>query len=237
MKTIGLLGGTGYMSTLEYYMIINETINTKLGGLNFAKCILYSFNYGEIDALNKNEDLQKIYELVSTAANKVIDAGADCILLCANTLHYFADELEKNISVPLIHIAMATAKHINNKQVSTVGLLGTKQTMEQDFYKSKLTGQGIEVLIPNNDEREFIHNTIINELLTGKFRNKSREKFIALIKRLNRFGAKGIVVGCTEIPLLISQEDTDIPLFNTLLIHSLAAVDFALESTLQGGKE
>ncbi|UCH13688.1 MAG: amino acid racemase, partial [Bacteroidales bacterium] len=155
MKTIGLLGGTGYMSTIEYYRIINETINTKLGGLNFAKCILYSFNYGEIDALNKNEDMQKVYGLILKAAKNVIDAGAECILLCANTMHYFADELEKNISVPLIHIAAATAKHINDKQITTVGLLGTKQTMEQDFYKSKLTGQGIEVLIPNNDEREF----------------------------------------------------------------------------------
>ncbi len=217
------------MSTVEYYKIINETINNKLGGLNFARCILYSFNYGEIDALNKNEDTERIYGLLLTAAENVINAGAECILLCANTMHYFADELEKNIPVPLIHIATATAKHIENRQISTVGLLGTKQTMEQDFYKSKLTGHGIEVLIPNNDEREFIHNTIINELLIGQFRNKTREEFIAVIKRLNRFGAKGIVMGCTEIPLLISQEDTDIPLFNTLLIHSLAAVDFALE--------
>jgi len=133
--------------------------------------------------------------------------------------------------------SFTTAKHIKNKQITSVGLLGTKQTMEQDFYKSKLTDNGIEVLIPNNDEREFIHNTIINELLIGKFRNESREKMIALIKRLNRFGAKGIVMGCTEIPMLISQEDTDIPLYNTLLIHSLAAVDFALERKLQGYNE
>ena len=237
MKTIGLIGGTGYISTIEYYKIINETINMKLGGLNFARCVLYSFNYGDIDALNKQDDMQSIYKLLLNAANKVIDAGAECILICANTLHYFADELEKNISIPLIHIATATAKYIKNKQITTVGLLGTKQTMEQDFYKSKLTEHGIEVLIPNNDEREFIHNTIINELLIGKFRNESREKIIALIKRLNRFGAKGIVVGCTEIPLLISQEDTDIPLYNTLLIHSLAAVDFALERKLQGYNE
>ncbi len=233
MKTIGLIGGTGYISTIEYYKIINETINMKLGGLSFARCILYSLNYGEIDELNKQNDMQAVYKLLLNAANKVIDAGAECILLCANTMHYFADELEKNIPVPLINIAMATAKYIKDKQIPTVGLLGTKQTMEQDFYKSKLTADGIEVLIPNNDEREFINNTIVKELLVGKFRNESREKMLALIKRLNRFGAKGIVLGCTEIPLLVHQEDTDIPLFNTLLIHSLAAVDFALERKLK----
>ncbi len=233
MKTIGLIGGTGYISTIEYYKIINETINMKLGGLSFARCILYSFNYGEIDELNKQNDMQAVYKLLLNAANKVIDAGAECILLCANTMHYFADELEKNLPAPLINIATATAKHIKDKQIPTVGLLGTKQTMEQDFYKSKLTADGIEVLIPNNDEREFINNTIVNELLVGKFRNESREKMLALIKRLNRFGAKGIVLGCTEIPLLIHQEDTDIPLFNTLLIHSLAAVDFSLERKLK----
>lgn len=234
MRTIGLIGGTGYLSTIEYYKIINETINTKLGGLNFSRCILYSLNYGEVDEFNRQDDMQGVYMLLLNAATKLIDAGAECILLCANALHYCADELERKISIPLIHIATATAKYIKNKQISTVGLLGTKQTMEQDFYKIKLTEHGIEVLIPNNDEREFIHNTIINELLLGKFRNKSREKMIALIKRLNRFGAKGIVLGCTEIPLLISQEDTDIPLYNTLVIHAQAAVDFALERKLQG---
>lgn len=228
MKTIGLLGGTGYISTIEYYRIINEEINKRLGGLNFARCVLYSFNYGEIDALNKKEDMQGVYELLLNSANKVIEAGAECLLLCANTSHYFADKLKKDISVDLIHIATATAKHIKNKRISTVGLLGTKQTMEQDFYRLKLKDEGIEVFIPDPDEREFIHNTIVNELIYGVFKKEVKEEFIKIIKRLNSLGAEGMIMGCTEIPLLIKQEDIDIPLFNTLSIHSIAAVDFAL---------
>ena len=230
MKTIGLIGGTGYLSTIEYYKIINETVNKKLGALNFARCILYSFNYGDIDTLNKKEDMPGVYNLLLNAANKVISAGGECVLLCANTLHYFADELQKNISVPLINIASETSTYIKNRHLSTVGLLGTKQTMEQNFFKSKLNDKGIEVLVPDTIEREFIDNTIINELLAGKFRNKSKEGFLDIIKRLSRFGAEGIIMGCTEIPLLISQEDVDIPLFDTLIIHSKAAADFAVNN-------
>jgi len=230
MKTIGLLGGTGYLSTIEYYKLINETVNKKLGALNFARCILYSFNYGDIDALNQKDDMAGVYNLLLEAANKVISAGAECVLLCANTLHYFADELQKSIAVPLINIAVETAAHIKRKKLSTVGLLGTKQTMEEDFYKSKLNEKGIEVLVPDTFAREFVHNTIINELLAGKFRNKSKEGFVDIIKRLSRFGAEGIIMGCTEIPLLISQEDADIPLFDTLLIHAQAAANFALST-------
>jgi aspartate racemase len=228
MKTIGLIGGTGYLSTIEYYKIINEAVHKKLGSLNFAKCILYSFNYGDIDALNQKDDMKGVYNLLLDAATKITESGADCIVLCANTLHYFADELQKNISVPLINIAAEAAAYVKRKQLSTIGLLGTKQTMEQDFYKSKLNEKGIEVLVPDTAEREFIDNIIINELLEGKFRNKSKEGFVDIIKRLERFGAEGIVMGCTEIPLLISQEDTDIPLFNTLIIHAQATVNFAL---------
>jgi aspartate racemase len=228
MKTIGLIGGTGYLSTIEYYKIINETVHKKLGNLNFAKCILYSFNYGDIDTLNQKDDMKGVYNLLLDASTKIIGSGAECIVLCANTLHYFADELEKNISVPLINIAAEAAAHVKRKQLSTIGLLGTKQTMESDFYKSKLNEKGIELLVPDTTEREFINNTIINELLAGKFRNKSKEGFIDIIKRLERFGAEGIIMGCTEIPLLISQEDTNIPLFNTLIIHAQATVNFAL---------
>ena len=231
MKTIGLIGGTGYISTIEYYRIINETINKRLGGLNFARCVLYSVNYGEIDTLNKQGNTQGVYDLLNNAANKVIEAGAECILLCANTSHLFADELEKNIPVPLIHIATATARHIIGQKLSKVALLGTKQTMEQDFYKLKINCEGIEVLIPDKNEREFINDTITNELIYGIFKDEAKEKFMGIIKRLNGIGAEGVILGCTEIPLLIKQEDIDIPLFNTLEIHSLAAVDFSL-----GGK-
>jgi aspartate racemase len=229
MKTLGLLGGTGYLSTIEYYRIINETINKRLVGLNFARCILYSFNYGEIDDLNRKGDRQGVYNLVLNSANNVINAGAEGIMLCANTMHSFADELEKNISVPIIHIAVVTARHIIKQNISKVALLGTKPTMEQDFYKSKLNKEGLEVLIPDDNEREFIQSTVENELLLGIFKNKSKDKFLDIIRRLDAKGADGIIIGCTEIPLLIKQEDINVPLFDTLSIHAMAAVDFVLD--------
>jgi len=228
MKTVGLVGGTGWVSTVEYYKIINEEINKKLGGLEFAKCILYSFNYGEIDSLNKKNDPAGIYSLLSNASSKLIDSGADCILLCANTLHQFADRLENEISVPLIHIAQATAKVIGEKGMKRVGLLGTKQTMEMDFYKIKLKQNNIDVIIPVQDDRDFIQQTISNELLKSIFVEKSRARFRMIIEKMRDEGAEGVILGCTEIPLLVKQNDSSLPLFNTLEIHSLAAVDFAL---------
>lgn len=156
MKTIGLVGGKGWVSTIEYYRIINEEINKRLGGMDFAKCILFSLNYGEIDSLNKKNDSAGIYLLLSNAADKLIIAGADCILLCANTLHQYANQLEQKISVPLIHIAHSTVKTINKHGLKKVGLLGTKQTMEMDFYKSKLKENNIDVVIPEQDDRDFM---------------------------------------------------------------------------------
>ncbi len=228
MKTIGLVGGTGWISTVEYYRIINEEINKRLGGMDFAKCILFSLNYGEIDSLNKKNDSAGIYSLVSDAAIKVINAGADCVLLCANTFHQFADQLEQEINIPLIHVAHATAKRINKQGLKKVGLLGTKQTMEMDFYKSKLKENNIDIIIPRQDDRDFIQRTISNELLKSIFIEKSREQFKMIIAKMQVEGAEGIILGCTEIPLLIKQSDSPLPLFNTLEIHSLAAVDFAL---------
>ena len=228
MKTIGLVGGTGWVSTVEYYRIINEEINKKLGGLNFAKCILFSFNYGEIDSLSKKNDSAEIYSLLRDASSKLVIAGADCILICANTLHQFADQLEREIKVPLIHIAQATAKTINKQGLKKVGLLGTKQTLEMDFYKSKLKENNIDVVIPGQADRDFIQHTISNELLKNIFLEKSRARFRMIMEKMQSEGAEGIILGCTEIPLLIKQSDSPLPLFNTLEIHSLAAVDFAL---------
>ncbi len=228
MKTIGLVGGTGWISSVEYYKIINEEINRRSGGLAFARCILYSINYGDIDAFNRLDDKEGVYRLILDAASKLIRSGADFIVLCANTTHQFADRLEKEIDVPVVHIAEATADEIRRKNINRVGLLGTRQTMEMDFYKSKLNDRKIEVLVPGPDDRDFIQDTISNELLRGIFSEESRVRFIAICKGLNRRGAEGIVLGCTEIPLLLKQEDTDIPLFNTLAIHAGAAVDFAL---------
>ncbi len=228
MKTIGLIGGTGWVSTVEYYRLLNLGINSKLGGLNAAQCILYSFNYNDIAELNQKKDHPGVLKLVTEATQKLEVAGVDCIVLCANTLHYYADDLQKQISKPIIHIASATANEIRNTGLSKVGLLGTKITMEEDFYKNRLSNSQISTLIPNDRERAFIHRTIFNELLKDMFLDKTKSQFLDIIRKLQQQGAEGIVLGCTEIPLLIKQEDLDIPVFNTLQIHVNAIVDFAL---------
>ncbi len=229
MKTIGLIGGTGWVSTIEYYRIINEEINERLGGNNFAKCIIYSLNQGEIFDFHKNNDLNGIKDLVDYAAQKLVLAGADVILLGANTLHMFADELEKKISIPLINIASATALQILAKNLRKVGLLGTEATMSMDFYKNNLREKGIEVIVPDDKDKEFIHNAIIEELIMDKFYDLTAIGFLEIIQKLKDQGAEGIILGCTEIPLLIKQEDVKFPIFDTTRIHAMAAVDFALQ--------
>jgi len=229
MKIIGLIGGTGWESTAEYYRLINEKVNAGLGELNFARCVLYSFNYGEIYSHVQSDDLNEIYKLVLDASGKIITAGSDCIILCANTLHMYADELQKEISVPIVHIAEATAREIGKSNLTKVGLLGTKFTMEKNFYKDKLAESGIDTIIPSDREREFIHSCIFDELLKSVFKDQSKRKFLEIIENLKSAGAEGIVLGCTEIPLIIKQSDVDIPLFDTTDIHSQAAVDFALK--------
>jgi len=227
MKTIGLVGGTGWISTAEYYRIINEEVNRRLGGLHFARCILYSLDYGEIDQLHKSKNNEGICSLLLDASKKLVSVGADCILLCANTMHMHAERVQEAIPVPLIHIATATARQIKAQNLRTIGLLGTKLTMEQDFYRKRLNREEIAVLVPDQEERAFIHRTIDGELLKGIFLKKSKVRFLEIIRGLQSQGAEGIVLGCTEIPLLIKQEDVDFPLFNTTAIHALAAVDFA----------
>jgi aspartate racemase len=228
MKTIGLVGGTGWVSSADYYRIINQEINQSLGGLNYARCILYSLNFGEIAECMEKNDQEGIYALILDGCQKVVHIGADCILICANTLHQFADRLEKEITVPLIHIAVATAKQINKQKLSRVGLLGSKETMEKDFYKLKLQSEGIETLVPEAGDREFIDQSITNELLKEIFKKETKERFLNIIQKLRDHGAQGIILGCTEIPLLVREEDVDFPLFNTTRIHARAAVAFAL---------
>ena len=229
MKTIGLIGGTGWVSTVEYYRIINEETNKRRGGLEAAKCIIYSLNYGEVDSFNKQNNPFGVYSLIRNAAAKLIGGGAECIVLCANTLHQFAKELEQTINVPLIHIAEATGRIIKEQGLGKVGLLGTRQTMEMDFYKFKLRQDNIDIIVPEKDDRDFIQNTISNELLKNIFNEESRARFRGIINKLKNEGAEGVILGCTEIPLLIKQADSPLQLFNTLEIHSLAAVDFALK--------
>jgi len=228
MKTIGLIGGTGWLSTLEYYRIINQETNKRLGGLNSAKIFLSSFNYAEIDKLNKVGDHAGVYKLVLDATRKLKATSVDCIVLCANTLHQYVDDLEKETDLKIVHIADATAKEIQTRELTKIGLLGTRFTMEMDFYTKRLHGACIESLVPEKVEREFIHNAIMNELLKEEFKEETKEKFLNIINCLEQKGAQGIVLGCTEIPLLIKQKDSHLPLFNTLEIHAKAAVDFAL---------
>lgn len=229
MKTIGLVGGTGWISSAEYYRIINEEINKRSGGLEFARCILYSINYGEIDIFNKQNNKEGIYKLILEATLKLAGSGADFIILCANTLHQFVEKLEQEIDVPIIHIAEATADEIRRKKMSKVGLLGTKQTMEMDFYKSRLIEKEIDTVVPELSDRDFIEKTISDELLRGIFSDESRYRFIEICLELKKRGAEGIVLGCTEIPLLLKQGDLNIPIINTLSVHAMAAVDFALK--------
>jgi aspartate racemase len=213
---------------LEYYRIVNQETNKRLGGLSSAKIILSSFNYAEIDSLNKKDDHKAIYFLVLESAMKLKKASADFLIICANTMHQYVDALEKETGLKIIHIADATAKEIKKLGLSRIGLLGTRFTMEMDFYTKRLGAARIESIVPDKPEREFIHSSIMNELIKEDLREETRQKFIRTINTLEQKGAEGIVLGCTEIPMLIKQKDTNLPLFNTLEIHARAAVDYAL---------
>ena len=228
MKTLGLVGGTGWVSSVDYYRLINQGINEALGGHEFAQCILYSLNFGNIVACNERNDTEGVYALIKDATEKVIQGGAEGIVLCANTLHKFADRIQKEINVPIVHIAEATAREINNKNMSTIGLLGTKYTMEEDFYTSKLEAANILTIVPEIADREFINATIYNELLKEIFKEESKKRFLEIMKKLQLQGAEGIILGCTEIPLIIRDDDFNLPLFNTTAIHARAAINFAL---------
>jgi len=213
MKILGLIGGTSWVSTQDYYKLINEGVNEKLGELNFAECMIYSFNYQDIKRNNDANAWDKNLEMISTAGLKLQNSGAKGIVLCANTMHLIADQLQEQIDIPVIHIATATADDIKAKGLKKVGMLGTRFTMERDFFRSKLEEKGIEMIIPEDDDRGFIHYTIFEELGRGK---------------LIAAGAEGIIAGCTEIPLLIKQDEVNFPLFDTLALHAKAAVEFAL---------
>lgn len=228
LKTIGLIGGTSWVSSMEYYRQINLLTNQKAGGEDFAKCILFSLNYGEIEVLKRKDNQEGIFKILLSASEKLVAAGADCFAIGANTLHSFADRLEQRTRIPFIHIASATANKIIEKGFSTVGLLGTKATMEMAFYKDKLAESGIKCLVPNEADRNFIQQVISKELIYNQFKNESRNRFIQIIDDLNKQGAEGVVLGCTEIPLLVKPENTKVPLFDTLQIHAEALVDFAI---------
>ena len=228
MKTIGLVGGTGWVSSQEYYKIINETVNKNQGGLTFPEIILYSVNYGDINACNQENDRDGVYTIVKNASETVCNAGADFIALCANTLHFTYEQLRTEIDVPIIHIADATAAAIKAKGIKKVGLLGTRDTMELDFYIKRLAEQKIEVIVPEKPEREFIHYSIMNELLKEVFLPETKTGFLAIMNKLAEKGAEGMILGCTEIPLLVNQDDFEKPLFSTLKLHAKAIAEFAI---------
>jgi len=228
MKILGLIGGISWVSTLDYYKLINEGINEKLGGLNFAECMIYSFNYADIKRNNDANDWDKTLEMITKASLTMKNGGAEAIVLCANTMHLIADKLEENIQIPVIYIASATANAIKQKGITKVGMLGTRFTMEQDFFRNKLTDNGIEMIIPDDEDRAHIHYTIFEEFGRGIFKPETRNYYLAVMQKLIEKGAEGIILGCTEIPMLISNDDTNIPMFDTTAIHAKAAVAFAL---------
>jgi aspartate racemase len=230
MKTIGLIGGMSWESSIEYYQIINETVRTKLGGFHSAKCIMYSVDFAEIEPLQHQARWNEATQLMISAAKNVERGGADFIVLCTNTMHKVADEVEKHIQIPILNIADATAEKIKTEGVKKVGLLGTKFTMEGDFYKDRLIQKhGLEVIIPTAVEREIVHRVIYDELCVGEIKQSSKMKYMDIIERLAKDGAEGIILGCTEIGLLVKEEDSRVPLFNTTRIHAEAAVEYALE--------
>ena len=230
MKTIGLIGGLSWESSAVYYRIINELVRDKLGGTHSAKSIMYSVDFAEFEKLQHQGDWDTLTELMIDAGRRLKYGGADFLVICTNTMHKVADAVAGQTGLPLLHIADATANEIRRKQLRKVALLGTKFTMEQDFYKGRLVQtHGIEVVIPDEAERNMIHSVIYRELVQGKILAASREAFVKTIDRLQGLGAEGVVLGCTEIPLLICQRDSSLPIFDTTQIHAAAAVEFLLQ--------
>ena len=229
LKTIGLIGGMSWESTVTYYKIINETVKEKLGRLHSAKCILYSVDFQEIEECQANGNWEKSEEILGEAAYNLEKAGADFIVICTNTMHKVVDQIKEKISIPILHIAEMTAEKILEKGLKNIALLGTKYTMEQDFYKSKLIEKGINVIIPDKNDIETINEVIYDELCLGTINFNSKKKFLEIVDKLRSKGAEGIILGCTEIGLLIKNEDTDVPLFDTAIIHAGQAAMYSIK--------
>ena len=229
MKTIGLIGGMSWESSLEYYRIINEQVKEKLGGLHSAKSLMYSVDFYEIEKLQHQGNWSEATKLMIDAAQRLEKGGADFVVICSNTMHKMADDVQKSINIPLLHIADATAEKIRAKGIKKIGLLGTKFTMEEEFYKGRLIEKyGLEVLIPNEEDRKIVHDVIYNELCLGKINQPSKDQFIRIIDGLVGKGAEAVILGCTEIPLLVKQADVKVLLFDTTRIHAESAVEYSL---------
>ncbi|MDY6790608.1 MAG: aspartate/glutamate racemase family protein [Thermodesulfobacteriota bacterium] len=232
MKTIGLLGGMSWESTVGYYREINEGVKKSLGGLHSAKIILYSVDFDPIEKLQHKGDWKGTANILSEAALGIQTAGADFLLICTNTMHKVASEIEKAIQIPLLHIADATAELLMSKGIKTVGLLGTAFTMEHDFYKGRLTEKyGLEVLVPNDADRDIVHQVIYQELCLGQTIGSSKAEYLRIIEQLSNQGAEAVILGCTEIGMLVNQTDTEVELCDTTAIHAAKAVEWAIQPT------
>ncbi|MHA1215435.1 MAG: aspartate/glutamate racemase family protein [Candidatus Hodarchaeales archaeon] len=230
MRTIGLIGGISWESTLEYYKLMNEYVKTLLGGYHSAQCLLYSVNFNEIHSLQNNDDWDKIASIMIQISKKLEEAGADLLLIASNTIHKIADKVENSINIPFVNIIDEIGKEITNMGLKNVGLLGTKFTMTEDFYRGRLSKKfNISTHIPDENDITEIQDIIFNELVFGQFKSESRLKFIEIIQKLISEGSEGIILGCTEIPLLLQGTKVNIPIFDTTTIHAKAAVDFALK--------
>ena len=229
MRTIGLLGGMTWTSTIEYYRIMNEETARRLGGLHAARIVINSVDFGEIAELQRRGDWQAAGELLANAARSLERAGAELLLIGANTMHKVADDVQQAVSMPVIHVADVTAERIKQAGLTRVGLLGTRYTMEQDFLKLRLAGHGLDIVVPEEADRELVHRIIFEELALGRAEAASREALLAVIGRLSAQGAGGGILGCTELSLLLDPDDSPLPAFDTARLHALAAVALALE--------
>ena len=229
MKTLGLIGGISWLSTAEYYRLINEDVGVRLGGIQSARCIIHSLNFADVAEINARQDWDAALDLFGDAGAHLKRSGAEALVICANTMHVIAERLENRVGLPLIHIVDATAAEIRRAGLERVSLLGTRYTMELDFFKDRLAWHGITAVVPESADREFIHQTIFNELGKNIMREETRARYVSIIELMaKRNGAKGAILGCTEIPLLIKQGDTTVPVFDTTALHARAAVDFAM---------
>ena len=230
MKTIGLLGGMSWESSIEYYRIINEETRRKLGGLHSAKCIMSSVDFAEVEILQHEGKWEEAARLLSVCATNVENGGADFLIICTNTMHKVAPDIQSHINIPLLHIADATAQRIKKENIDTIALLGTRFTMEEDFYKGRLIrNYRLKVVVPNPEEQNVVNRVIYEELCQGKIVSSSKKAYVQIMDRLVDQGAQGIILGCTEIGLLVNQKDNPMPLFDTTKIHAEAAVEYALK--------
>ncbi len=229
MKTIGLIGGMSWESTVTYYQIINETVKVHLGGLHSAKILLYSVDFDEIERCQSSGDWNKAAALLADSAQRLERGGADFLVICTNTMHKLVPQIQQVINIPVLHIAEVTADELVEHNIRKVGLLGTKYTMTQDFYKNKLMERGIDIIVPDGKDINIVNNIIYNELCCGLISQTSKAKYLEIISKLQKCGAEAIILGCTEIGLLIKQEDISLPVFDTTLIHAQKAAMLAIE--------